>query len=79
MCLLNAMYHTYKWYALHAKHKNISVKNILINGKYKPKYINPDESPFDIGLTGQLNRWVIIIYASMGGGVCVAIISKFIS
>ena len=78
-CIISAMASTYKWYALYVKHKKISVKEIITEGKYKPQYINPHESPFDSEQTRVLNRWVVLIYTSMGVGVVFVIMFKFIN
>ncbi len=77
-CIISAMISTYKWYALYVKHKKISIKEAITEGKYKPQYINPQESPFNSEQTRLLNRWVILIYTSMGIGVVFVIMFKIL-
>lgn len=74
--ILNAMYFTYKWYALYIEHENITWNDIFLNGKYRPRYISVQESPFERETTSRLNRRFLIVFMSMGIGIIVAIIFK---
>ncbi len=76
ICILSAMLFIYKWYALYTKYKRIDLKDILNDGKYRPQYINPNNSRFSEEQTRYLNRRFVLIFLSMGIGVLVVIFFK---
>lgn len=75
LCIINVFFFVYKWYDVYSKNSKNSFWDIIGNGKYRPKYINPQDSPFGKEVTSSLNRLVAFMHTSMILAFVVALIA----